>query len=271
MSGGPFVEGESCLLLDTRGKQYLLTLDPSLTFQCDMGQIRHGDIVGTSEGSMIRTSKASPMVALRPRLADYVLKMKRGAAVVYPKDAAAIIHWADVEPGSTVLEAGTGSGALTLALSRAVGDRGRVVTCDVRGDHQTHAKRLIERFRGAVPANIEFRVGDVTDHIAEVAPDHLILDLPEPWHAATVGADFIKGGGSLAAYVPTIPQVEQLRSAVSATKAFVEVDTFEVLMRSWNVDGASVRPDHRMVGHTGFITVARRRVKEVRDELGDAG
>ena len=179
---------------------------------------------------------------------------------MYPKDTGAIVTWADIAPGTTVLEAGTGSGALTLALSRAVGTNGRVVTVDSREDHQTHAKRLIERFAGTMPGNIDFQVGDVADHVADLRPNRIVLDLPEPWHCALAAASHLAGGGVFAAYLPTVPQVQQLRDVIESSRSFIEIDTFEILMRSWAVSGRSVRPEHRMVGHTGFITVARRRL-----------
>lgn len=258
--GTAFVEGESCLLYDDRGKQYLFTLHGGHDFHYDRGVVPHNEIIGAAEGATLRSSKEYPVTVMRPRLADYVLRMKRGAAVMYPKDTGAIVTWADIAPGSTVLEAGTGSGALTLALSRAAGVEGRVVTVDTRQDHQTHAMRLIERFSGQTPDNIEFRVGDVADHVADVQPNRIVLDLPEPWHCAQAAASDLAGGGVFAAYLPTVPQVQQLRDVIDASRAFIEVDTFEIMMRSWAVSGRSVRPEHRMVGHTGFITVARRRL-----------
>jgi tRNA (adenine57-N1/adenine58-N1)-methyltransferase len=261
-TGTPFAEGESCLLYDKRGRTFLLSLKLGNVFHYDKGSLDHEAIIGSPEGITLRSSSSSPLVAMRPRHADYVLKMKRGAAVMYPKDTGAVITWADVEPGNRVLEAGTGSGALTLALARAVGPRGSVVSVERRADHSTHAQRLIEAFRGELPDNIEFRIGDVEDQVADVVPDRLILDLPEPWTVVQAAADHMVGGGILACYLPSIPQVQTVREAIGAARTFVEVDTFEVLMRSWNVDGRSVRPDHRMVGHTGFITVARKRLRE---------
>ena len=178
---------------------------------------------------------------------------------MYPKDAGAIITWADIAPGCVVLEAGTGSGALTIALSRAVGPDGRVVSVERREDHATHGRRLIEKFSGEVPGNVVLRVGEVEELVAEVSPDRIVLDLPEPWHTVEPAAEHLKGGGIIACYLPTVPQVQQMRDAIDAAKRFIEVDTFELLMRSWAVSGRSVRPEHRMIGHTGFITVARKR------------
>lgn len=260
MAGAPFAEGDSVLVYDHRDKQYLVTLDPDKQFHYDRGVVPHADIIGSDEGATLTSSMGSQLIVVRPRLADYVLRMKRGAAVMYPKDYGAMITWADVATGDTVVEAGTGSGALTLALSRAVGPNGRVLSFDLRQDHQTHAGRLIASFTGTMPTNIVLKVGDVADHMAEVTPDRVMLDLPEPWHVIEPAAEHLAGGGSFAAYLPTVPQVQQLRDAIDATGRFFEVDTFEIMMRSWSVTGRSVRPEHRMVGHTGFITVARRRL-----------
>ena len=258
--GSEFVAGESCLLYDHRDKQYLLTLVPGTDFHYDRGVVAHDSIIGSLEGASLQSSKGSLVTVMRPRLADYVLRMKRGAAVMYPKDTGAMLTWADIAPGCVVLEAGTGSGALTLALSRATGAEGRVVTVGTREDHQVHAKRLIERFGGQTPDNIEFRIGDVVDEVASVRPHRIVLDLPEPWHCAEAAAVDLVGGGVFASYLPTVPQVQQLRDTIERSRAFIEIDTFEILMRSWAVSGRSVRPEHRMVGHTGFITVARRKL-----------
>jgi tRNA (adenine57-N1/adenine58-N1)-methyltransferase len=259
-TGDPFIEGESCLVYDSKGKQHLLELDAAKQFHFDRGIIPHTDIIGVPEGSTVLSSKKSSVIVVRPRLADYVLRMKRGAAVMYPKDTGAIITWADIAPGCVVLEAGTGSGALTIALSRAVGPDGSVVSVERREDHATHARRLIEKFNGQVPDNVDLRVGEVEEVVSEVGPDRIVLDLPEPWHTVEPAAQHLKGGGVIACYLPTVPQVQQMRDAIDRAKRFIEVDTFELLMRSWAVSERSVRPEHRMVGHTGFITVARKRL-----------
>lgn len=259
-SGAAFVDGETCLLHDVRGRQYLITLSSGATFQSDKGYLRHDDLIGTGEGATVRTNNGSPVVALRPRLVDYVLRMKRGAAVLYPKDAGPMIAWGDIAPGSVVLEAGTGSGALTLALSRAVGSSGRVITVERREDHAVHAQRLIEAFTGSIPDNIEFRIGDVEDVVADAGADRIVLDLPEPWAVVPHAAEHLPGGGVLVCYLPTVPQVQNVRAMIDESHSFIDVETFEVLMRGWTIDGPSVRPDHRMIGHTGFLTVARKRL-----------
>jgi tRNA (adenine57-N1/adenine58-N1)-methyltransferase len=257
---GRFRAGELCLLEDVRGRRHLITLDPGRAFQFDKGSVAHDDLIGAEEGVTIRSSRDAPLVALRPGYADYVLTMKRGAAVMYPKDTAAMIMWADVGPGMTVVEAGTGSGALAMAAARAVGPSGRVVSVERRDDHSRHARKLVTAFGDRVPDVLEFRIGEVTDAIAEVAPDRVLLDVPEPWSTVAVAAEYLPGGGGFACYLPTVPQVQSVREALDQAGVFVAVDTFEVLMRHWSVEGRSVRPEHRMVGHTGFVTVARTRV-----------
>lgn len=239
----------------------MIELTTGGAFHFDKGTVDHDDLIGAQEGVTVRSSNQSPVVALRPGYAEYVLNMKRGAAVMYPKDSAAMLMWADVAPGCTVVEAGTGSGALAMAAARAVGPAGRVVSVERRDDHHRHARRLVASFAAAVPDVIEFRLGEAADVIAEVGPDRVLLDLPEPWDLVPVAAEHLPGGGGLASYLPTVPQVQALREAIADAGVFVDVDTFEVLMRHWAVDGRSVRPEHRMVGHTGFVTVARKRLR----------
>jgi tRNA (adenine57-N1/adenine58-N1)-methyltransferase len=223
--------------------------------------VPHSDIIGLAEGSTFRTTTGAAFVAMRPRLADHVLKMKRGAAVMYPKDSGALITWADIAPGCVVVEAGTGSGALTIALSRAVGPEGRVVSVERREDHHNRARKLIESFVGSVPDNVELRIGDLEDVLQTVQPHRIVLDLPEPWSVVPAAAEALPGGGGFVSYVPNIPQVQQVCDALRDSRVFAGVETFEIMMRSWAIDDRSVRPEHRMVGHTGFLTVARRRLR----------
>ena len=253
-----FKAGDACLLFDKKGRRYLIELVPAATFQHHHGVLAHDEIIGTEEGSALRSSQGKPLVVLRPRLADYALKMPRGAAVVYPKDSGAIIVWADIQPGNVVIEAGTGSGALTMALARAVGTEGRVISYEARADHAALARKRIRGFFGEIPANIELREGLVEDGLAQLKPDRVILDLPEPWHSVTSSAERLAPGGIFCCYLPTVPQVQEVRMAIDQSRSFLDVMTFEMMMREWSVDGRSVRPNHRMIGHTGFITVARK-------------
>lgn len=261
-TGDAFVEGEACLLSDVKNRQFLITLDEKMTFQFDKGTLPHAEIIGIDEGATVRTSKGTTLVVMRPRLADHVLLMKRGAAVMYPKDAGALITWADIAPGCVVLEAGTGSGALTIALSRAVGTHGRVISVDRREDHLVHATRLVESFLGSLPPNVEFVLGDVEEVLGARSPDRVVLDMPEPWNVVGIAADALPGGGGFACYVPNVPQVQRVRDALWDSRAYTSTETFEVMMRGWTIDDRSVRPDHRMIGHTGFLTVSRRRLPE---------
>jgi tRNA (adenine57-N1/adenine58-N1)-methyltransferase len=253
-----FQPGDACLLFDRKGRRYLIELIPGAQFHHHHGVLPHDEIIGTEEGTTLLSSLEKTLVVLRPRLADYALKMPRGAAVVYPKDTGAILVWADIQPGNVVVEAGTGSGALTMALARAVGATGKVISYELREDHAVLAKRRIKGFFGQIPDQIDLRVGSVEDGLRDHQPDRVVLDLPEPWHAVPLAAAHLAPGGIFSCYLPTVPQVQEVRNAVDATGSFLDVMTFEVMMREWAVDGRSVRPSHRMIGHTGFITVARK-------------
>ena len=257
MAGLPFQEGEPALLIDGRGRKYLLHLRGAGVFQFHLGNLPHADVIGSPDGSRFVSSKGAPLVALRPRLADYILKMRRGPQVVYPKDLGAILMYADIHPGLTVIEAGTGSGALTMGLTRAVGPSGRVISCEIREDHAAHGRGAIVRRFGHVPDWLELRVGDVLDTVGVLEHDRLVLDVPEPWHVIPAATGRLRTGGIVCSYVPTVPQLQRLHEALDATGRFLDVETFEVLLRTWNVAGRSVRPDHGMVGHTGFVTVGR--------------
>ncbi len=256
-AGSSFGEGEPALLLDDKGRKYLLRLRSTGTFQYHRGSLAHADIIGRPEGTRFVSSKGAPLIGVRPRLADYILKMRRGPQVVYPKDLGPILVYADIRPGATVVEAGTGSGAATMALVRAVGLTGRVISCDSREDHAGRGRTNIKRYFGSIPEHLDLRVGDVREIVAEVEHDRLVLDLAEPWQVIPAAAGTLRTGGLVAAYVPTVPQVDKIHSTLASSDRFVDVETFEILLRTWHVAGRSVRPDHGMVGHTGFVTTAR--------------
>lgn len=262
-------DGELVVLIDSKNRRYLVTLKlEGGSFSTHHGTLPHSEIIGLTEGSILEVG-SSRFVVLRPRLNDYILKMKRGAQVVYPKDMGPILVYGDISPGQTVVEAGTGSGALTLALLQAVGDTGRVISVERRDDHAGIARKSIERWYGEVPSNLDLRIGAVEDVISEVRPTRIVLDLPEPWHAAVEAAEHLAPGGVFLAYVPTVPQMQQTTEALRHTKRFLDIMNFEALIRTWNVEGRSVRPDHQMVGHTGFITVARRVEARLELETGE--
>ncbi|HEV8615167.1 MAG TPA: tRNA (adenine-N1)-methyltransferase [Methylomirabilota bacterium] len=260
--GLAFQDGEQVLLIDQRGKRHLIFLRKTETFHSDRGWITHDAIIGQAEGSWVRSSMGLRYLALRPTLAEFVLDMPRGAQVIYPKDLAMIMFWADVYPGARVLEAGMGSGALTLALLRAVGPEGRVISYEQRDEFARRALANIHMRLGEV-TNLTVRLSPVEDGLGDEEPvDRVVFDLPEPWKLTTPVARALRPGGILLCYVPTIIQSHQIAETLHRDRHWALVETFETLFRPWNIEGTSVRPFHRMVAHTGFITVARRVVPE---------
>ena len=256
-----FQNGERIHLVDKKGRQYALTLKAGDTYQLSGHKIPHDDLIGKPDGSLVTLSGEKPMIALRPTFGEYVLKMPRGAQVLYPKDLALIPMWADVYPGARVFEAGTGSGALTMALLRAVGPRGLVVTYEAREDFARTAMTNIERYMGTMPNLIPFRKNayEGIDLLDDGLPfDRLVLDLPEPWQVVPHAALVLRSGGMYLSFVPTVPQVQRTVEALERTGVFGMIETFETLLRTWSIQGRSVRPDHRMVAHSGFLTVARK-------------
>lgn len=256
----PLQAGEKVLLIDSRDRRYLITLSTGKQWHSHGGVLEHDAVIGSPEGVALKTSGGSKVIAFRPTLADYVLKMKRGAQVVYPKDIGLILVYADIYPGARVLEAGTGSGSLTLALSRAVGSDGHVVSYELRDDHHERSVENVSLWYSGPegkPDNLELRIGDVFTDSRDDVFDRMVLDLPDPWNAIGTTTSALRPGGIGCCYLPTIPQVERLVAALRAG-GFGLITTFEGLIRTWNVDGQSVRPDHRMVAHTGFIVTARK-------------
>jgi tRNA (adenine57-N1/adenine58-N1)-methyltransferase len=257
-----FQDGEQVLLIDQRGRRHLFMLRKGETFHSDRGWVTHDTIIGQPDGSWVRTSKGTRYVVLRPTLAEYVLDMPRGAQVIYPKDLAMVMFWADIFPGARVLEAGMGSGALTLALLRAVGPAGKVISYEQREDFARRALANIQLRMGEV-GNLAVRLRPVEEGLPEEETvDRAVFDLPEPWHLVDPVARVLRSGGIFLSYVPTIIQSHQLSEALRRHPGYTLVETFETLFRPWNIENTSVRPFHRMVAHTGFITVARRVVPE---------
>ena len=249
-----FAPGDQVLLIDAKKRRYLVTLEPGGEFHTHAGVVAHDDLIGQPEGSSFRSSRGATMLAIRPTLAEFVLKMPRGAQVIYPKDLGPMLMLADIFPGARVLESGVGSGALSMTLVRA----GAVVTgYELREDFANRATKNVATFLG--PDALErYRVTcrDVYEGIDETDLDRVVLDLPEPWRVAKHAARALHRGGILVAYTPQITQAVQLRDEL-AGQGFGMVETIEVLNRGWHIEGQSVRPDHRMVAHTGFLTHSR--------------
>ncbi|HEU4683378.1 MAG TPA: tRNA (adenine-N1)-methyltransferase [Nitrospira sp.] len=254
-------DGERIHLVDKKGRQYALTLKAGERYQFSGQTVPHDRIIGRPDGSLVALSGGKVMMAVRPTFAEYVLKMPRGAQVLYPKDLALIPMWADIYPGARVFEAGTGSGALTMALLRAVGHRGLVVSYEIRDDFARMAMTNIERYMG-VPSTLVSLRRDAYEGIElpedQIPFDRVVLDLPEPWRVVPHAARVLRSGGMYLSFVPTVPQVQQTVEALAQASVFGMMETFETLLRTWSVQGRSVRPDHRMVAHSGFLTVARK-------------
>jgi len=268
---GPFAPGDQVQLTDPKGRKHLVVLQPGRTFHTHRGGLSHDDLIGAPEGSVVKSSAGTPYVALRPLLADYTLAMSRGAAVIYPKDAAQIVALADVFPGARVLEAGAGSGALSCWLLRAIGPDGRLISYERRPDFAAVARDNVERFFGAPPPTWQLRVGDLAE-IASPAGDparagdppetdsfdRVVLDMLAPWDYTAVAAGALLSGGVLCCYVATATQLSRTVESIREQGSFDEPAAWESLVRGWHVDGLAVRPEHRMVGHTGFLITARR-------------
>jgi len=249
-----FTAGERVLLFDRKGRRYLVTLAECGEFHTHAGPVLHADVIGREEGCSVRSSRGSHYTVVRPTLAEAVLKMPRGAQVIYPKDLGPILVLADIFPGARVLESGVGSGALSMTLVRAGAS---VVGYELREDFRAKAISNVSAFLGAGALDhYRVEVRDAYDGIDERDLDRVVLDLPEPWRVVAGAEKALHPGGILVAYLPTIGQVAQLRAALDASR-FAMAETLEVLQRSWHVEGQSVRPDHRMVAHTGFLTHAR--------------
>jgi len=245
-------------LTDPKGRRRTIELVPGKEFHTHRGALRHDDLIGRAEGVVVTSAGGTAYLALRPLLSDYVLGMPRGAAVVYPKDAAQIVQMADVFPGARVVEAGAGSGALSCSLLRAVGGGGLVSSYEKRDDFADIARRNVERFFGELPETWRLTVGDLAEKCVDDDIDRVVLDMLAPWEMLETAAAVLVPGGLVCAYVATTTQLSRIVEALREHGAFTEPDSWETLVRSWHVEGLAVRPDHRMVGHTGFLVTSRR-------------
>ena len=249
----PFEPGEDVLFIDRKRRRYLVTLQVGGEFHNHAGVLKHDELIGNSEGTTYRTNRGAWLLALRPTLNDIVLKMPRGAQVIYPKDLGPIVVMADIRPGVKVLESGVGSGALSMALLRGGAE---IVGYEIREDFAEGAQSNVQRFLADHADKYRVEVRDIYEGIEEVDLDRIVLDLPEPWQVVAHAETALRPGGIIVAYTPTIGQAATLRKALDES-AFAFEETLEVLHRTWHIEGQSIRPDHRMVAHTGFLTSAR--------------
>ena len=254
-----FHYGDRVQLTDAKGKLHTITLKEAGEWHTHKGWLIHDQIVGLPEGSVVETTAGLKFLAFRPLLADYVLSMPRGATIVYPKDAAMIVGTADIAPGSRVLEAGVGSGALTITLLRAVGPSGSVDSFERRDDFaQIATKNVTEYFRG-VPENWSLTVGSLQDEVdREKKYDRIVLDMLAPWECVEMAQEVLDPGGVLLAYVATTTQLSEMAETIKNSACFTEPESTETIIRGWHHEGLAVRPQHRMIGHTGFLIIARR-------------
>ncbi|WP_243062938.1 tRNA (adenine-N1)-methyltransferase [Humibacter sp. RRB41] len=261
-SSGPFRAGDRVQLTGPRGHLHTITLVPGQVFHTHKGPLEHDAIIGQPDGSVIANEAGVEHLALRPLLTDFVMSMPRGAAIVYPKDAAQILAQADVFPGANVVEAGVGSGALSLWLLRAIGPEGRLASFERRDEFADIARGNVETFFGQVPDTWSITVGDLQEELPLAAPegtvDRIVLDMLAPWECVDACATALKPGGVLLCYVATVTQLSRVAEAIRGTEQFTHPSSSETMVRGWHVEGLAVRPDHRMIAHTGFLITARR-------------
>ena len=255
---GRFVAGDRVQLTDQKGKIYSITITPGKEWHTHKGWIVHDDLIGLPEGSVVSTSAGLKFTAFIPLLTDYVLSMPRGATIVYPKDAALIVGFADIFPGARVLEAGVGSGALTLSLLRAVGPSGSVHSVERREEFAANATANIENYFGSRPANWSLAIGSVQEQEFDHDFDRVILDMLAPWECVEMAAKVLRPGGVFMAYVATTTQLSATAEALKDDGHFTEPESFESMVRGWHHEGLAVRPQQRMIGHTGFLIFSRR-------------
>jgi len=255
---GFFSAGDRVQLTDPKGKLYSFTIVPGKEWHTHKGWITHDDLIGMPEGSVVSTTAGLKFTAFKPLLADYVLTMPRGATIVYPKDAAMIVGLADIYPGARVLEAGVGSGALTISLLRAAGDKGYVHSVERRADFAENARSNVDAYFEGAPSNWKLDVGDLQDQNFDSEFDRVILDMLAPWECVDIAARALRPGGVFMSYVATTTQLSATAEAIKQDGRFTEPESSETLVRGWHHEGLAVRPQQRMIGHTGFLIQSRR-------------
>jgi len=253
-----FKYGDRVQLTDAKGKLYSITLAQGSEWHTHKGMLKHDELVGLPEGSIVATNQDLKFQAFRPLLADYVLSMPRGATIVYPKDAAMILGVADIKPGIKVLEAGVGSGALSISLLRAIGDGGVLHSVEIREDFAEISEKNVSSYFGGKPANWNLTIGALQDQSYEADFDRVILDMLSPWECLDVASKALVPGGVFMAYVATTTQLSKIAEAIKESGNFTEPESSESIVRGWHHEGLAVRPQHRMIGHTGFLIFARR-------------
>jgi tRNA (adenine57-N1/adenine58-N1)-methyltransferase len=261
-SSGPFRVGDRVQLTGPKGKLNTITLEPGKEFHTHRGILAHDDVIGLPDGSVVANNVGVEHLALRPLLSDFVMSMPRGAAIIYPKDAAQIIAQADIFPGATVVEAGVGSGALSLWLLRAIGPTGRLASFERREEFADVARGNVATFLGYDPKNWSVTLGDLAEALPTTmddgSVDRVVLDMLAPWECLDAVSAALKPGGVLLCYVATVTQLSRVAEAIRGSGLYTNPDSNETMVRGWHVEGLAVRPDHRMIGHTGFLITARR-------------
>ncbi|WP_091241928.1 methyltransferase domain-containing protein [Klenkia soli] len=255
---GAFVVGDRVQLTDPKGNRHTVVLEPGKQFHTHRGAIEHDALIGAPEGSVVHSTNNTGYLAFRFLLADFVLSMPRGAQVIYPKDSAQIVGFGDIGPGMRVLEAGAGSGALSISLLRAVGGTGTLTSYERREDFAEVARGNVASFLGEVPDNWSLRLGDLDQHPAEETVDRVVLDMLEPWAVLPTVAAALRPGGVLIGYVATTTQLSTYVEALRAQACWTEPYPWESMIRPWHAEGLAVRPEHRMVAHTAFLVTCRR-------------
>ena len=253
-----FQVGDRVQLTDAKGKMHTITLQLNQEWHTHNGWLVHNEVIGTPEGSVVETTGGLKFLAFKPLLTDYVLSMPRGATIVYPKDAAMIVGFADIAPGSKVLEAGVGSGALSISLLRAIGESGSLDSFEKREEFAAVARKNISHYFGEPPKNWSLTIGAVqeAEHVDKY--DRVVLDMLAPWECIDMASNVLHPGGVFIAYVATTTQLSQTAEAIKSSQQFTEPESFETIVRGWHHEGLAVRPQHRMIGHTAFLIMARK-------------